>query len=45
MSPAKASAKLAEATADVTLVTLPACGHMMMLEKPDQTLDALRAVL
>ncbi len=41
MSPARASAKLAEALADVTLVTLPDCGHMMMLEKPDATLDAL----
>jgi pimeloyl-ACP methyl ester carboxylesterase len=26
---------------DATLVTLPDCGHMMMVEKPDATLDAL----
>jgi pimeloyl-ACP methyl ester carboxylesterase len=27
------------------LVTLPACGHMMMVEQPDPTLDALIAFL
>ena len=25
--------------------TIPACGHMMMLEQPDATLDALRSIL
>jgi len=41
MSPAKAAAQLAAAMPDATLVTLPDCGHMMMVEKPDATLDAL----
>jgi pimeloyl-ACP methyl ester carboxylesterase len=41
MSPAKAAAKLAAAIPDATLITLPNCGHMMMAEQPDETLDAL----
>ena len=41
MTPAKAAAKLAAAIADARLVVLPDCGHMMMVEKPDATLDAL----
>ena len=41
MSPAKAASKLAGAMPDATLVVLPDCGHMMMTEKPDETLDAL----
>ena len=41
MSPAKAAAQLAAAMPNATLATLPDCGHMMMVEKPDATLDAL----
>ena len=41
MSPAKAAAKLAAAMPDASFVVLPDCGHMMMVEKPDATLDAL----
>ncbi len=41
MSPAKGAALLAAAMPDATLVTLPDCGHMVMAEKPDATLDAL----
>ena len=41
MTPAKAAAKLAEAIPGAKLVVLPDCGHMMMAEKPDETLDAL----
>lgn len=41
MTPAKAAAKLAAAIPEAKLVVLPACGHMMMAEKPDETLDAL----
>jgi pimeloyl-ACP methyl ester carboxylesterase len=41
MTPPRQGAKLAEAIPDARLVTLPACGHMMMVERPDATLDAL----
>ena len=45
MTPARQGAKLAEAIPQARLVTLPACGHMMMVEQPDTTLDALVAFL
>ena len=45
MTPARQAAKLAEAIKGARLVTLPACGHMMMVEQPDATLDALVGVL
>jgi pimeloyl-ACP methyl ester carboxylesterase len=45
MAPAEAGRKMAEAIPGATLTVLAGCGHMMMLEKPDQTLDALMAVL
>jgi pimeloyl-ACP methyl ester carboxylesterase len=45
MTPARQGAKLAAAIQQAQLVTLPACGHMMMLEQPDATLDALVAFL
>jgi pimeloyl-ACP methyl ester carboxylesterase len=45
MTPAKQGAKLAEAIQDAQLVVLPDCGHMMMVERPDATLDALVAFL
>jgi pimeloyl-ACP methyl ester carboxylesterase len=45
MTPARQGAKLAEAIKDARLVTLPACGHMLMVEQPDATLDALVAFL
>jgi pimeloyl-ACP methyl ester carboxylesterase len=43
MTPARQAAKLAEAIRTAQLVTLPDCGHMMMVEQPDATLDALVA--
>jgi len=43
MTPARESASLAQAIRGAQLVTLPDCGHMMMVEKPDATLDALVA--
>lgn len=43
MTPAKAAAKLAAAIPGARLVVLPDCGHMMMAERPDETLDALIA--
>ncbi len=45
MTPAKAGAKLAGAIAGAEITLIAGSGHMMMLEKPDETLDALRAVL
>lgn len=42
MTPAKAGAKLAQSVKDAAFQTLPGAGHMMMLEQPDETLDALR---
>jgi pimeloyl-ACP methyl ester carboxylesterase len=43
MTPPRQAAKLAETIKGAKLVTLPDCGHMMMVEKPDATLDALVA--
>ncbi len=45
MTPAKQGHRLAEAIPGATVTVIPDVGHMMMLEKPDETLDALRAVL
>jgi len=45
MTPARQAAKLAEAIEGARLVALPGCGHMMMVEQPDATLDALLAFL
>jgi pimeloyl-ACP methyl ester carboxylesterase len=45
MTPARAGAKLAAAIARARAITIPGCGHMMLAEKPDETLDALRTIL
>ncbi len=45
MTPAKAGAKLAAAIAGAEMTLIAGCGHMMMLESSDETLDALRKVL
>ncbi len=45
MTPARAGAKLAAAIAGARAIVIPACGHMMLAEKPDETLDALRTIL
>ncbi|NIA70532.1 alpha/beta hydrolase [Pelagibius litoralis] len=45
MTPARAGAKLAAAIPGARQVTIPACGHMMLSEKPDESLDALRTIL
>jgi pimeloyl-ACP methyl ester carboxylesterase len=42
MTPYKASAKLAEALPSGRLVVIEGAGHMMMIERADATLDALR---
>jgi pimeloyl-ACP methyl ester carboxylesterase len=41
MTPAKQGARLAEAAPGAEFVSIPECGHMMMVERPDATLDAL----
>ena len=45
MTPAQAGRELAAAIPGAALTVIPESGHMMMLEKPDETLDALKAVL
>ena len=45
MTPAKAGLKLAEAIPGAQSAVLPGAGHMMMLEKPDETLEALKGRL
>ena len=45
LTPARAGAKLAAAIAGAQQVAIPACGHMMLSEKPDETLDALKTIL
>ncbi|MDJ0942483.1 MAG: alpha/beta hydrolase [Kiloniellales bacterium] len=45
MTPARAGRKLAEAISGARVEVIPGCGHMMMAEKPDQTLDALKTLL
>lgn len=41
MTPTKQAMKLAEAISKATLVTIEGSGHLMIVEKPDETLDAL----
>ena len=41
MTPPKQAAKMAEAIAGAELVTIAGSGHLMMVEKPDMTLDTL----
>jgi pimeloyl-ACP methyl ester carboxylesterase len=45
MTPPRGGAELAAGMADARTVTLADCGHMMLVEKPDETLDALSAIL
>ncbi len=45
MTPARAGAKLAAAIAGAEQAVIPGCGHMMLAEKPDETLDALKTIL
>lgn len=45
MTPPKSAEPLAAAIRGSKTVVLPGCGHMMMIEAPDQTLDALRNFL
>jgi len=45
MTPLKGAKDLAGAFADARLTVLPATGHMMSIERPDETLDTLRDFL
>ena len=45
MTPPKGGHELAQAMKDVQIVTLAECGHMMLSERPNETLDALKQVL
>lgn len=45
MAPLKGAKALAQAVAGATLATLAGAGHMMTMERPDETLDALRGLV
>ena len=45
MTPAAGGRALAEAIPKARVTEIPACGHMMMLEKPDEILDALKTII
>jgi pimeloyl-ACP methyl ester carboxylesterase len=45
MTPAKGARALEEALGNVETVVLPGAGHMMTIEEPDRTLDALKAFI
>lgn len=45
LTPPNGAKDLAARFADARVTILPECGHMMLTEKPDETLDALREVL
>jgi pimeloyl-ACP methyl ester carboxylesterase len=45
MTSVKAARPLIDAIKGAQVEVIPDCGHMMMVEMPDQTLDALRRVM
>ena len=45
MTPAGTAKSLVEALAEATMAVLPGTGHMLPIEQPDRTLDALAAFL
>jgi pimeloyl-ACP methyl ester carboxylesterase len=45
MTPPAAARDVAAKIAGVRTVVLPRCGHMMMIEQPDETIDALAEVI
>ena len=45
MTPLKGARKLAAAIEGAELLVLPGAGHMILAERPNETLDALRRVL
>jgi pimeloyl-ACP methyl ester carboxylesterase len=42
MTPAAKAKPLAAAIAGAKTIVIPNCGHFMMVERPDETLDALK---
>jgi pimeloyl-ACP methyl ester carboxylesterase len=42
MTPARKAAPLADAIEEATTVVIPKCGHMMLIERPNQVHDALK---
>ncbi len=45
MTPVRAAKPLAEALPNSQMTVIADCGHMLMIEQPDQTLDALKSFL
>lgn len=45
MTPLRGARKLADAIEGAELLVLPGAGHMVMAERPNETLDALRRIL
>jgi pimeloyl-ACP methyl ester carboxylesterase len=45
MTPSRSGRDFAKAFANATVITIPASGHAVMAEKPDEVLDALREFL
>ena len=45
MTPPRNARPLIEAIDGAKVETIADCGHMMMVERPDETLDALRTLL
>lgn len=45
MTPPRNARELADALPDARSLVLPGCGHMMSVERPEETLDALRGFL
>lgn len=45
MTPARAAKPMVDAIADARMTVVPDCGHMLMVEQPDRTLDALKSFL
>jgi pimeloyl-ACP methyl ester carboxylesterase len=44
LTPVRGGRALAGRMRDARIVVIPDCGHMMLAEKPDETLDALRTI-
>ncbi len=45
MTPPRGAYAIANALADAETVAFPGCGHMVMAERPNETLDALRRIV
>lgn len=45
MTPPRGARAIADALADAEIASFPGCGHMVMAERPNETLDALRRIV